>query len=55
MQTGTELTTLPVELSARPLPAGILTLKNRTLSPVVDRFLAIARAVAKPLAAGRRR
>ena len=43
------LTTLPVEFSSQPLPAGILTLRNRTLSPVVDRFIATARAVAKPL------
>jgi hypothetical protein len=41
---------LPVEFPAQPLPAGILTLKNRTLSPVVERFLAIARTVAKPFA-----
>ena len=44
------LTTLPVEFSTPPLSAGILTLKNRTLSPVVDRFLTIARAVARPFA-----
>ena len=44
------LTALPVELSTRPFSAGILTLKNRTLSPVVDRFLAIARAVSRPFA-----
>jgi DNA-binding transcriptional LysR family regulator len=41
---------LPVEFPTQPLPAGILTLKNRTLSPVVERFLAIARTVAKPFA-----
>jgi len=41
---------LPVEFPAQPVPAGILTLKNRTLSPVVESFLAIARAVAKPFA-----
>jgi DNA-binding transcriptional LysR family regulator len=45
------LTMLPVEFAAQPLSAAILTLKNRTLSPVVERFLAIARAVAKPFAA----
>jgi DNA-binding transcriptional LysR family regulator len=48
------LTTLPVQLSAQPFSAGILTLKNRTLSPVVDRFLAIARAVARPFASADR-
>ena len=42
------LTALPVEISTPRLSAGILTLKNRTLSPVVDRFLDIARAVARP-------
>ena len=41
---------LPVDFPAQPLPAAVLTLKNRTLSPVVERFIAIARAVAKPLA-----
>ncbi|HZM45275.1 MAG TPA: LysR family transcriptional regulator [Burkholderiales bacterium] len=41
---------LPVDFPVQPLPAGVLTLKNRTLSPVVERFLGIARAVAKPLA-----
>jgi DNA-binding transcriptional LysR family regulator len=44
------LTILPVDFPTQPLPAGILTLKNRTLSPVVERFLGIARAIAKPLA-----
>jgi DNA-binding transcriptional LysR family regulator len=44
------LTTLPVEFPTQRLPAGILTLKDRTLSPVVDRFLAIARIIAKPFA-----
>lgn len=43
------LTILPVDFPVQPLPAGVLTLKNRTLSPVVERFLGIARAVAKPL------
>ena len=46
------LATLPVELPPQPLPAGILTLKNRTLSPVVDRFLEAARAVAGSFAEG---
>jgi DNA-binding transcriptional LysR family regulator len=39
---------LPVDLPVQSLPAGILTLKNRTLSPIVERFRGIARAVAKP-------
>jgi DNA-binding transcriptional LysR family regulator len=45
------LTILPVDFPAQSLPAGILTLKNRTLSPVVERFLATTRVVAKSFAA----
>jgi hypothetical protein len=30
---------LPVNLSDRPFPLAIVTLKNRTLSPVVERFI----------------
>lgn len=41
---------LPVAFPSQPSPAGILTLRNRTLSPVVEGFLAIARSVAKPFA-----
>ena len=40
------LAALPVGFPAPPLCAGILTLKNRTLSPVVERFIACAREVA---------
>jgi len=32
------------------VPVGIVTLKNRTLSPVARLFIALARDVAKPLA-----
>ena len=38
---------LPVELPARPWQVAILTLKNRTLSPVVERFINCARQVTK--------
>jgi DNA-binding transcriptional LysR family regulator len=38
------LKTLPVNLPARPWPVAVLTLKNRTLSPVVDHFLDDIRA-----------
>jgi DNA-binding transcriptional LysR family regulator len=38
---------LPVELPARPWPFAILTLKNRTVSPVVDRFMAHLRDFAR--------
>lgn len=41
---------LPVDLPARPWPVAMVTLKGRTLSPVVERFIACAREVAKPFA-----
>ena len=37
---------LPVDLPVRPWPVAIITLKNRTLSPVVERFIECAREVA---------
>jgi DNA-binding transcriptional LysR family regulator len=43
---------LRVDLPIEPGPVGILTLKNRTLGPVADLFVAAAREVAKPLARG---
>ena len=44
---------LPVKLQYASLPMGIITLKNRTLSPVAQLFIDEAREVAKPL--GRRK
>jgi DNA-binding transcriptional LysR family regulator len=44
------LKVLPVNLPIRPWPLSILTLKNRTMSPVVERFIECAREIAKPLA-----
>ena len=42
---------LPIDMPARqPWPVVILTLKNRTLSPVVERFIECAREVAKAMA-----
>lgn len=41
---------LPVKFPARPRPVGIMTLKNRTLSPLAERFIECARQLAKPLA-----
>lgn len=38
---------LPVDLPHQPWPAVLVTLKNRTLSPVVERFIACACEVAK--------
>jgi DNA-binding transcriptional LysR family regulator len=41
---------LPVELPIRPGPVGIITLKNRTPSPVAQLFIQQAREVTRPLA-----
>jgi len=41
---------LPVDLPVRPWPVTIVTLKNRTLSPVVERFIECAREVTKSIA-----
>jgi DNA-binding transcriptional LysR family regulator len=41
---------LPVKLRLAQVPIGIVTLKNRTLSPVAKLFIEHAREVAKPLA-----
>jgi DNA-binding transcriptional LysR family regulator len=43
------LKVLPVELPSRPFPVVMLTLKNRTLSPVVQRFIDHVKAFTKPL------
>jgi DNA-binding transcriptional LysR family regulator len=45
-----ELKILPVELPRARRPNGIVTLKNRALSPVAKLFIDCAREVAKPLA-----
>jgi DNA-binding transcriptional LysR family regulator len=45
---------LPVELKHARLPIGIVTLKNRTLSPVAQLFIENAREVANPLARRKR-
>ncbi len=45
-----ELKILPVELPTARRPNGIVTLKNRALSPVARLFIDCAREVAKPLA-----
>lgn len=46
------LKTLPIKLPAQPRPIGIVTLKNRTLSPVTRLFINCAREVARPLVKG---
>jgi DNA-binding transcriptional LysR family regulator len=52
MTEGPALKVLPVELPIAPVPVGIVTLKNRTLSPVAKLFIEHAREIAKPLAKG---
>ncbi len=47
------LKVLPVDLLVRPWPVVVATLKNRTLSPIVERFLDCARDVAKSTASWR--
>jgi DNA-binding transcriptional LysR family regulator len=42
---------LPVELPVQPWPAVIVTLKGRTLSPVVERFIAYVRDFTRPIGA----
>jgi DNA-binding transcriptional LysR family regulator len=49
-----ELKVLPVDLPTPRVPNGIVTLKNRTLSPTARLFIEHAREVAKPLARGKR-
>jgi len=44
-----EIKVLPIELPEPRVPSGIVTLKNRTLSPVARLFIEHAREVAKPL------
>jgi hypothetical protein len=41
---------LPVNLPIAPWPVGIVTLKNRTLSPVTQLFIDSTRKAARPLA-----
>jgi DNA-binding transcriptional LysR family regulator len=45
------LKALPIRLLHRPSPVAIVTLKNRTLSPLAKLFIEYARELAKPLAA----
>jgi DNA-binding transcriptional LysR family regulator len=40
---------LPISLPARPWPVTLLTLKNRTTSPIVGHFIACAREVARSI------
>jgi DNA-binding transcriptional LysR family regulator len=45
------LISLPVDLLNQPWPVVIVTLKNRTMSPVVERFIECTRGVAKSISA----
>jgi DNA-binding transcriptional LysR family regulator len=49
----TLLNVLPIEIPRWRLPISIMTLRNRTLSPVAQLFIQCTREVAKPLATGR--
>ncbi len=42
------LKVLPIRLPARPWPVTVVTLRNRTLTPVVERFIGCAREAARP-------
>jgi DNA-binding transcriptional LysR family regulator len=44
------LKALPVALPTRPWPLLLVTLKNRTVSPVVQRFIKCARETANSIA-----
>src|SRR6195256_1768433 len=44
------LKVLPIKLPIQPRPVAIMSLKQRTLSPVAQRFIDCARTVAKPMA-----
>lgn len=43
------LKTLPVKLPVRPWPVNVVTLKNRSVSPAAERFIACAREFAKAM------
>src|SRR5262249_34226841 len=45
------LKALPIELPIPPRPVGVITLKNRTVSPLAQLFIDCAREMSKPLAA----
>jgi DNA-binding transcriptional LysR family regulator len=47
------LKVLPVDLPPRPWPVNLVTLRNRTLSPVVERFIECAREFTRPMREGR--
>ena len=48
---GLSLKALPVSLTNSRMPIGIITLKDRTLTPLAQRFIETLRAYARPLSA----
>jgi DNA-binding transcriptional LysR family regulator len=46
---------IPVDVRLQPMPLSVATLKNRTLSPAVERFMECVRQVAKSFTALKRR
>jgi DNA-binding transcriptional LysR family regulator len=44
---------LPIKLPAPPRPVAIVTLKDRTLSPVAERFIECVRNAAAPMSVKR--
>ena len=40
---------LPIDLPARPWPVGVVTLRNRTLNPVVERLIEHLREFSRPM------
>jgi hypothetical protein len=40
---------LPIDLPDRPCPVAVVTLKNRMLNPVVERFIAHIRDFTRPM------
>src|SRR5262245_57552598 len=49
------LVELPIKLPMRPWPVAVVLLKNRTLSPIVERFIACAREMSKTITSARQR
>jgi DNA-binding transcriptional LysR family regulator len=49
---GMQLKALPVKLVTLPAPVGFITVKDRTLTPLAERFIACTRKVANPDKAG---
>jgi DNA-binding transcriptional LysR family regulator len=42
-----QIKALPVKISSPPAPVGVVTVKDRTLTPLAERFIKCAREVAK--------